>query len=136
MKVLQFAFDSGEDNLLYNPRSYPKKSVVYTGTHDNDTIVGWADHAPKEDVALAMNTLNAEDNDALAENMMMSAMNSESDTCILTMQDLLHLGSEARINTPSTVGNNWQWRLKSNQINSSLSHHLLDMTRISGRAIL
>lgn len=136
MKVLQFAFDSGEDNLLYNPHSYPKNSVVYTGTHDNDTIIGWADHAPKEDVALATNTLDAEDNDALAENMMMSAMDSESDTCILTMQDLLHLGSEARINTPSTVGNNWQWRMKSNQINSSLSHHLLDMTRLSGRAIL
>ena len=118
MKVLQFAFDSREESD-YLPHRYTQNSVVYTGTHDNDTIIGWTHSANGEDVEYAMRYLGAKSRDELREKMMIAAMASVSDTCILTMQDLIGLGGEGRMNTPSTLGQNWQWRALKEQINSS-----------------
>lgn len=113
MKVLQFAFDSrdgGAENYL--PYKYPANSVAYVGTHDNDTAVGWLKTAPKDDVAMAREYLHLDKKEGEAWGLMRTIWASASDTVIVTMQDLLELGSDARINTPSTLGGNWVWRAK------------------------
>lgn len=112
MKVLQFSFDLRDENSKTLPDDIKKNNVVYTGTHDNDTILGWSQNADKKDVAYAMRYLNALNKYDLIDKMNECAMKCGANTCILTMQDLLHLGSEARMNTPSTLGNNWKWRMK------------------------
>ena len=133
MKVLQFAFDSREESD-YLPYMYEKNSVVYTGTHDNDTIIGWTKTAKAKDVAFAKKYLRAKSTKSLAESMMIAAMASVSDTCILTMQDLLKLGSEARMNTPSTIGGNWEWRMAPDADLSQAQEFLKYNTVLYGRA--
>lgn len=128
MKVLQFAFDSRE-NSDYLPHSYTKNTVVYTGTHDNDTIKGWVTSAPAEDYSNAKKYLRTDDVNFPKE-MLLAAMASVSNTCILCMQDLIGLDSSARMNKPSTVGNNWKWRCKSNQINNEISDFLSYYTQL------
>lgn len=132
MKVLQFAYDSREDND-YLPTHYPPNCVVYTGTHDNDTILGWASHAPEQDVKRACKALGAKKRADLPWKMMDEALNSRANTCILTMQDLLELGSQGRMNTPATLGGNWRWRAKENDIKTELADKLARHTRRSGR---
>lgn len=132
MKVLQFAFDSREAGN-YLPYSYTQNSVVYTGTHDNDTISGWTDTADEADVSYAMKYVQAGNKKELVKQMMIWAMASVSDTCILTMQDLIGLGSQARMNTPSTVGSNWQWRATAEQISEDSAKFLLYYTQLYGR---
>ena len=109
MKVLQFAFDSRETNSGYLPHCYVKNSVVYTGTHDNDTIRGWMKVIPNEDLQFAKDYIRSNDED-FVQNLICCAMASVSNTCILTMQDLLGLDGSARMNQPSTLGKNWKWR--------------------------
>lgn len=132
MKVLQFAFDSREDND-YLPENYPENCVVYTGTHDNDTILGWAQNAPPMDVRCARKYLGAKNNRELVWCMMDAALQSRANTCILTMQDLLELGADARMNTPSTVGGNWQWRMQQKDLNKELAKKLAQHTQDAGR---
>lgn len=132
MKILQFAFDSREETG-YLPESYPKNSVVYTGTHDNSTIKGWMETCRPDDLNFAKNYLNA-DNNSLPEKMMRAAMQSISNTCILTMQDLLGLDGKARMNEPSTVGKNWKWRAEENYISPKVTSFLKEMTQTSKRA--
>ena len=132
MKVLQFAFDpSGDSDYL--PHRYDKNCVVYTGTHDNDTILGWADTADAAEVAFAMEYLHATDRDSLRIEMMRAALASVADTCILTAQDLCGLGGEARMNVPSTVGGNWSWRLTADALTPQAAEWLLNNTRLYGR---
>ena len=135
MKVLQFSFDSRDDNGKSLPDDFEKNNVVYTGTHDNDTVLGWYNTADKKDVAYAMRYLGAKDKFDLVDKMNECAMNSNANTCILTMQDLLCLGSEARMNTPSTMGENWKWRMSKDDLTSSLANKLLDITKKSGRCV-
>lgn len=133
MKVLQFAFDpDGKSDYL--PHRYIQNSVVYTGTHDNDTILGWMDTADEDEVKFARRYLQSESNEDLPVDMMLAALSSVSDVCILTMQDLLGLGSNARINTPSTVGDNWQWRMPAESITPGLAKALAGYTALYGRA--
>lgn len=133
MKVLQFSFDSRDENNKMLPTDIEKNNVVYTGTHDNDTVLGWYDSADKKDVAYAMRFLGAKDKYDLVDKMNECAMQSKANTCILTMQDLLCLDSGARMNTPSTMGNNWKWRMSRNDLTSALSNKLFDMTKQSKR---
>jgi 4-alpha-glucanotransferase len=130
MKILQFAFDSREEND-YLPHNYPKNSVVYTGTHDNDTILGWAKNVSKEEVEFAEKYMNSKDPIHWA--MMKTAFSSVADTAILMMPDIIGLGSEGRINTPSTLTGNWEWRIKGECINDWLASVLLEITEIYGR---
>ena len=133
MNVLQFAFDSREESN-YLPHNYIKNSVVYTGTHDNDTLLGWTQTAKREDVRFAREYLRAGKTKNIARNMMLAALSSVSNTCILTMQDLIGLGSQARMNTPSTVGGNWQWRATKEQLYSNEPFEFLaKYTRLYGR---
>lgn len=133
MKVLQFAFDDPESDYL--PFRFDKNCVVYTGTHDNDTILGWTKSGGANAVARAKEFLRAKSNKALAREMMLSAMSSVANTCILTIQDLAGLGGEARMNLPSTVGKNWRWRatedLFSPEVRAFLSHY----TALYGREV-
>lgn len=124
MKVLQFAFDSREESD-YLPHRYEKNSVVYTGTHDNDTIKGWVEDADEKDIEYAVKYLRARDKKVLPKQMMITALACVSDICILTMQDIIGLGSEARMNVPSTVGNNWKWRALETQITDDESAEFL-----------
>lgn len=109
MKILQFAFGSGDDNP-YLPANHEPNAVVYTGTHDNDTTLGWFASLDDATRAHALEVLNAEAGDmpwALIE----AALGSVARLAVIPMQDLLELGSEARFNTPGTLEGNWRWRL-------------------------
>ncbi|MBR3869939.1 MAG: 4-alpha-glucanotransferase [Clostridia bacterium] len=131
MKVLQFAFDTREESD-YLPHNYDKNCVVYTGTHDNDTIIGWTKTADKADVEMARRYLQVGD-EGFNWAMMRAALMSVADTAILMMPDLLGLGSEARINTPSKLGGNWNWRIGEGCTNDWLAKILYDNTLLYGR---
>ena len=135
MKVLQFAFDSREDSD-YLPHNYTNNSVVYTGTHDNDTIVGWFNSIKKEDKAMALSYLNRKEFESdkdLAYSFIKLAMSSVSQMCIIPMQDYLALDSAARINTPSTVGCNWTWRMKDKAFTAKLIKEMRQMAQLYAR---
>ena len=133
MKVLQFAFDTREESD-YLPHNYKNNCVVYTGTHDNDTVNGWCETADKKDVEMARRYLHVDDEEGFNWAMMRAAMMSVADTCILMMADLLGLGSEGRINTPSTLGGNWQWRIREGCVNDWLAGILRENTELYCRA--
>ena len=132
MKVLQFGFGGGSDSD-YLPSCYEKNSVVYTGTHDNDTIKGWVETTAEKDIDFALEYLRLDDKEKLPEELMLKGLECVCNTCILTMQDLIGLGSESRMNTPSTVGNNWKWRATEDQINDDISSWLLKYTKLYNR---
>lgn len=132
MKVMQFAFDTKKESE-YLPHNYDNNCVVYTGTHDNDTIIGWSQNNDECEVAFAEKYLNTKRNDGFNWAMMKSALSSVADTCILMMQDLIGLGSEGRINTPSTVGDNWTWRIDGSCINDWLAKIIAENTELYGR---
>lgn len=132
MKILQFAFDSREESD-YLPHNYPKNSVVYTGTHDNDTVIGWIDAMNRKDLAFARKYLGIKKNADICKSLIRTALSSVSDTAIIPMQDYLELGAEARINTPSTLGGNWQWRMKSDACTDKLCEEMLELAKIYGR---
>ncbi|MCI8834239.1 MAG: 4-alpha-glucanotransferase [Ruminococcus sp.] len=134
MKVLQFAFDSRE-SANYLPHTYPANCVVYTGTHDNDTTRGWYHSVGKEcrDFAKEYLRKSALDEDSLSWDFIALAMGSVADLCIVPMQDYLCLDERARINIPSTLGNNWVWRLKEGQIQKELLREMYQVTKLYGR---
>ncbi len=133
MKVIQFAFDES-CNSGYLPHNYVNNCVVYTGTHDNDTIIGWTESATPEEVKIANKYLHVDQDEGFNWAMMRSALSSVGDTCILTMQDIIGLDSSARINVPSTVGGNWVWRIEGGCINDWLAEIVADNTKLYGRA--
>ena len=131
MKIMQFAFDSREPGN-YLPYTYPRNSVVYTGTHDNVTAEGWRQSASAEDVAYACRYLRCTPG-TLTEAMISACLASASDMAIIPFADWLHLGAEARINTPSTQGANWQWRLTC-PLPEALAGHIAQLTVLYERA--
>ena len=134
MKVLQFAFDNTE-NSNYLPHNIDRNCVVYTGTHDNDTVRGWYETANEHDLWQARQYMNNEDHDMETSiwDMIRLAMSSVADLAIVPIQDYLCLGSAARINTPSTLGDNWKWRLKKNQISHEVVQKMRLLVRIYRR---
>lgn len=130
MKVLQFAFDSREESD-YLPHNYINNCVVYTGTHDNDTVLGWQKNSKRADVRFAKRYMNCKRD--LNWAMIATAMASVAETAIVTMQDIIGLGSEARMNIPSTVGENWKWRATAEQINEENCQKLLYYTKLYSR---
>jgi len=109
MKVLQFAFDGSPDNP-YLPGNFSANSVIYTGTHDNNTTLGWFAEQSEDTIEqLAMHAdLNGE---AMPWPLIRLAIESDARLAMIPMQDLLSLGAEARFNTPGTIDGNWQWRM-------------------------
>jgi 4-alpha-glucanotransferase len=134
MKILEFAFDSREKSD-YSPYNYDRNCVVYTGTHDNETIVGWYRNLNAEDKQLAIDYLDIDDkNDSDVHwKLIRLALSSVADLAIIPIQDYLGLGNEARINKPSTVGDNWKWRLLENEITEELVGKIKKLTKIYGR---
>lgn len=132
MKILQFAFDSREESD-YLPHNYSNNSVVYTGTHDNDTTMGWYDSLNRQDKAFAKRYLNIKAKKEIYWEFIRAALSSVADTAIIPVQDYLGLGSEARVNMPSTLGNNWKWRLRDGQLDDSLAERIWEITKLYGR---
>ena len=133
MKVLEFAFDSRDTGSGYLPHTYPRRCVVYTGTHDNDTIQGWMATAPKADVAKARAYLRLTAREGYHWGMMRGAWESVADLAVMQMQDLLGLGSEGRMNTPSTLGGNWTWRCPAGAFTPQLAKKLRREMELYGR---
>ena len=132
MKILQFAFDSREESD-YLPHNYDHNCVVYTGTHDNDTMRGWYKTTNAKDRNFAKRYLNIHTTRDIAWEFIRSALSSVANTAIIPMQDYLDLGSEARINTPSTLGNNWKWRMKRDACTDALAKRMYDFAKLYGR---
>ena len=132
MKILQFAFDSGEEND-YLPHNYNRRCVVYTGTHDNDTTAGWFAAAPKQDVEFAVRYCRLNKREDYHWGLIRTAYASVSRLAIVPMQDFLGLGSDSRMNTPSTTGGNWQWRMPPGAATPALAHKIRELTALYGR---
>ena len=132
MKVIQFAFDSREGSN-YLPHTYTEHCVVYTGTHDNDTLLGWMKSAPKESVKFAKEYLNLTKEEGYNWGMMRGAWSSVGALAIVPMQDLLGLGSKGRMNTPATLGGNWQWRMESDALTGRLAKKIYRYMQMYGR---
>ena len=134
MKVLQFAFDSREESD-YLPHNYTKNCVVYTGTHDNDTTEGWFTALSAKDRRFCRNYLDMKGRGQgkIHTAMIRTALASVADTAIIPMQDYLGLDSRARINTPSTLGNNWKWRMKADAFTGELAEEIRKITKLYGR---
>lgn len=125
MKVLEFAFDSREGSGSdYLPHNFVRHCVAYTGTHDNETILGWMESAPAADVAYARAYLRIDEREGANWTMMRGIWASVADTAVVQMQDLLGLGREGRMNEPSTVGKNWKWRALPGFTTSELARRL------------
>ncbi|MBQ5331559.1 MAG: 4-alpha-glucanotransferase [Oscillospiraceae bacterium] len=112
MKVLEFAF--GGDDSSYLPHNHPKNSAVYIGTHDNDTLLGWytaCDEKTKKQIKKYFGLPKKADEKKVCKAFLRALFGSHADIAVVQMQDILGLGSEARMNTPSTIGGNWHWRM-------------------------
>ena len=133
MKVLEFAFDSRDAGSDYLPHCYPPHCVAYTGTHDNDTIQGWMASAPKKDVSFAKAYLRLNSREGYHWGMMRAAWASPADLAVMQAQDLLGLGSQARMNIPSTLGDNWKWRALPGVFTPELARRLRREARVYQR---
>jgi 4-alpha-glucanotransferase len=133
MRVLQFAFDDGMTNL-HTPYQYPRNCVVYTGTHDNDTSLGWFRNSGKpEETALALKYLGTKGRE-FHWDFIRLALSSVADTAIIPLQDALGLDSEARMNYPSEASGNWSWRYLPDALTAEIKERLAEMTEVYGRA--
>jgi 4-alpha-glucanotransferase len=131
MTVLQFAFGSGSDNL-YLPHNHTRNTVVYTGTHDNDTTAGWftsTDDHTRHHVRQYLRIDGAD----IAWNLMSVAMASVAETAIVPLQDVLGLGAEARMNLPGQGTGNWDWRMQPGELTDEMAERLADLTTLYGR---
>jgi 4-alpha-glucanotransferase len=133
MIVLQFAFDGSPDNP-YLPENHCRHAVVYTGTHDNDTTVGWYRKLDGSTRAYVAHCLAAEEADIPAA-MIRTAYASPAELAIIPMQDLLQLGSEARMNTPGTTSENWRWRFGWSDLSEDLTGRYRALAEEFGRFI-
>ena len=126
MKILQFAFP-GEDNLD-RPHHYTQNSVAYTGTHDNDVVNGWYEKLGESEKELVSEYLNRRDDETITEAMIRGIYSSVSDYAIVTMQDLLDKDATSRMNVPSTVGGNWEWRMVAEDLTEERKEFLRNIT--------
>ncbi|MHC0064480.1 4-alpha-glucanotransferase [Nostoc sp. UIC 10890] len=133
MKVLQFAFGSDPGNPFL-PFNYPRNAVVYTGTHDNDTTVGWFNSAndnEKHNLWLYLGCISSE---GIQWDLIRLALSSIANQAIIPLQDVLGLGNEARMNFPSVAEGNWEWRYQAGALTDELRDRLKVLTRLNGRA--
>lgn len=132
MSVLQFAFnpDATSD---YLPHNLTENTVLYIGTHDNDTIAGWFLGADPEEIAFARRYLGLSEQEGLVHGMMRGAATSVCQTVIYQMQDLLGLDNDSRMNRPGTREGNWQWRMLPGELTLDLAGSLRELTQMSGR---
>ena len=144
MAILQFAFGKDPQAPTFQPHNYPRDVVAYTGTHDNDTVIGWWNShggdstRTEEDVrrekARAQAYLNT-DGSEMNWTLIRTLMASVADTVIFPAQDVLGLGSEARMNTPAVPDGNWRWRLREGLLTPSMAARLREMAQLYGRGL-
>jgi 4-alpha-glucanotransferase len=137
MKVLEFAFDSRDSSgaMEYLPYRYQRNCVVYTGTHDNETLRGWIDSilpVERKQVCEYLD-VRTEDPQEIVEKMIIAAFSSVADYCIIPLQDYLGLDNSARINQPSTNGKNWKWRVDKKDLSEQLIKRIAALTALYGR---
>lgn len=132
MAVLQFAFDGHADNP-HKPENVQPDTVYYIGTHDNDTLLGWWRTLPGQVCRQVMQRLGVDDPDAVPDAMIATVLHSRAALAVLTMQDVLRLGSEARMNTPGTESGNWTWRFEWDAVPPDLASGLLQLFRRAHR---
>ncbi len=131
MKILQFAFGSGPENP-YLPCHYDKNCVVYTGTHDNDTTIGWTRTMGEHERNFAYDYL-ANHSGSLHYSLIQAALGSVANLAIIPMQDILELGSDARMNTPGTVIGNWNWRFQWDQLSHNQASRFTHLVSLYNR---
>ncbi len=144
MRILQFAFGNDDKATEYLPHNYPLNCVVYTGTHDNDTAVGWFNSEPGEGTTRTLREIEEEraftlrylgtDGHQIHWDLIRLALSSVADTAIVPMQDILGLGTEARMNLPGTASGNWGWRFSWNLLDAAATQQLKEMTSLFTRA--
>jgi 4-alpha-glucanotransferase len=133
MKILQFAFGNGPKNE-YLPHNYDHNNqVVYGGTHDNETIEGYFRSQKPEKLKYAMEYMNVNDPSKLTDAVIRMGYATSSNAAIYQVQDILELDNSARMNEPSTVGKNWQWRLAKGQLTEAHMERVKSYTCIYGR---
>ena len=137
MKVLEFAFDardtgSASDYLTHN---YPENCVAYTGTHDNETLVGWMDVITKEEVQMVRDYLcdYHTPKKYLYKSLIALVLRSAAKDCIIPIQDYLGLDNSCRMNKPSTLGTNWRWRLTPGQLTDEVQETIYTLCQRYGR---
>ncbi|MEN8154626.1 MAG: 4-alpha-glucanotransferase [Acidobacteriota bacterium] len=136
MKILQFAYDGHSDNPYLPENITDNNCVIYTGTHDNNTSMGWFNEEinDPETKKYIRSKLKIDNDEEFIWKFIEAAVTSRADISIIPLQDLLELGSEARLNTPGTSGNsNWRWRVSSNSLNKKNMERLKDLCISSGR---
>ncbi|CAN5906189.1 4-alpha-glucanotransferase [soil metagenome] len=131
MKVLQFAF-AADASDPYLPHNYPHDCVVYTGTHDNDTTRGWYAQAPEAERDFVRRYLGRGDEDVV-QGLVQLAFASVADTAVVPLQDVLSLGTEARMNTPGVAAGNWSWRFRWEQVPHWVAAQLKDLATLYAR---
>ena len=135
MKVLQFAFDSDPQNP-YLPHNYESSNCVcYTGTHDNETALGWVNTNKRKTLKYCREYLNIKKNREIPWAMIRAAWGSVADTAVAPMQDFLALDSSARMTIPSTLGGNWEWRMKGGELTDALAERIYALTCTYGRIV-
>jgi 4-alpha-glucanotransferase len=131
MEVLQFVF-GGDASNCFPPHHYRPNCVVYTGTHDNDTTVGWFQSAPPQERSFAQRYL-ARSGEDIAYDVIRAAMSSVADTAIVPLQDILMLGSEAQMNHPGRADGNWSWHFQPEMLGAWHLSRLREMTELYAR---
>jgi 4-alpha-glucanotransferase len=136
MRVLVFAFNESSDNPNL-PGNYPENSVVYTGTHDTNTVKGWfTDEAASKEKECFFKYIGGKTpENEISFEFIKLALTSRANLTIIPMQDLLSLGSEARMNNPAKTAHNWEWRLKSEQLKDKNFEEFRTLTEASGRRV-
>jgi 4-alpha-glucanotransferase len=137
MRVLQFAFGDESPENPHKPFNFIRNCVAYTGTHDNDTTAGWFSAVTESAQAraereAAIRYMGSDGKDVVWDFIRL-LLSSVADTAILPMQDVLGLGSEARMNLPATADGNWRWRMRQDQMNAGTAARLREMNRMYGR---
>lgn len=137
MKVIEFAFDERDTGNAsdYLPHNYPENCVVYTGTHDNETLLSWfRDISPLErrQVREYLNDFHSSEQE-ICQNLICLVMRSVAKLCVIPMQDYLYLDNSARMNQPSTLGKNWKWRLVPGQFTEALQKEMKALAKRYGR---
>jgi 4-alpha-glucanotransferase len=134
MRVLQFAFGGGDPDNPHLPANYPREAVAYTGTHDNNTALGWwRDEAGADERAALAELAGSDDSANVGWRMIEVVLGSNADLAVVPLQDVLGLGSEARMNTPGSASGDWLWRFRDGRLTRELAARLRDITARTGR---
>jgi 4-alpha-glucanotransferase len=132
MAVLQFAFTPGDEHSVHDPRNHEPDQVVYTGTHDNDTVVGWWSTLPDYRRERA-HEAGVDEHEGVNWSMIRIALASPAQLAMMQAQDVLGLGSEARMNMPGKATGNWSWRLQPGQLTAEHAARLRELTSAASR---